>query len=100
MATLVELDLLIGDPTLQSKMKGAVLIAAYTVQTESAATPNHANRLIWARSAFQDPGTMARDMLPAVLGANNAFTVAQITGASDAAIVTAVEAAIDIIAGS
>ena len=99
MATLIELDGLLGSPTLLARLKGAVLVAADTVRQESAATVNHANRATWAAGVFRDPAAAAQLMLPAVLAANNAASVAQIGAATDSAIVTAVLGAIDIVAG-
>ena len=99
MAILTELDALLGDTTLLSKLKGAVLVVADTVRQEAGATANHTKRMAWAQAVFDDPAAAAQRMLPAVIAANNAATVAQITGATDALIIAAVTNAVDVIAG-
>jgi hypothetical protein len=53
----------------------------------------------WARSVLQGPDAEAQRMLWAVLAQNRAFTQAQITGADDATVQGAVNAAIDLLAG-
>jgi hypothetical protein len=98
MATLAELFSELNDPVLQQKTNAACLVAANLVTTEAAGTANHANRLKWAKRVFQDPVGQGLLMLRAVLAANNAATLAQITGASDATIQSAVNAAIDVLA--
>lgn len=60
---------------------------------------NHANRMLWAREVFKNPDVVARQMMTAVLAQNRAFTSAQITGATDAAVQTAVNNAINLLAG-
>jgi hypothetical protein len=52
----------------------------------------------WARDTFLDPDTAARRIMPAVLAQNRAATLAQIVGADDAAVQTAVDAAVDVFA--
>ena len=98
MATYTQLRGLFTDSNLVGKIEVAVVIAAETVRTELPATANHTNRLIWAKKAFADPQTVAAQMMKAVLAANKAAEVAQILGASDTAIQTQVNAAIDIFA--
>ena len=65
---------------------------------EATGTTNHANRLKWAKKVFGDPVGQGNLMLRAVLAANNAATLSQITGASDSTIQTAVTAAVDVLA--
>lgn len=89
-----------NDPLIQ-KIAVANWIAADAIRVESAATPNHANRLLWAKDMLNTPGLApAQQMLNAVLAQNKSLTVAQINGASDADIQTAVDAAVDLVAGS
>lgn len=90
MATYVELYALQNDSTLRNRVRVACLIAAEAVMAEDAGTANHANRLLWAKSVFEYPAVEAERMLMAALAANNAATVAQITGATDAQLQTVV----------
>lgn len=98
MATYAELLTASENATLNAKMRVAVIIAAEKVRTENGATANHANRLVWAAKVFADPVTEARRMLWAVLAQNASLTLAQITGATDSGVQTAVDAAVDVFA--
>lgn len=98
MATYAELIQAAQNGTLTDKVRVACVIAATTIMAEAPATSNHANRLLWAKSVFADSDREMRRMLWAVLGINNALTLAQITGASDSAVQTAVNQAIDVFA--
>lgn len=98
MATYTELFGLRNNSELKNKVTAAVVIAAETVMNEDGGTPNHANRLIWAKGVFTSPSSEADRMFWAVLAANNAATVAAITGASDAAIQTNVDDHVDLFA--
>lgn len=98
MATYAEILTASENATLRSKIRVAVVIAAEVVRTESGATANHANRLAWAKGVFQGPDDEARRMVWAVLAQNSALTLAQITGASDAQVQTAVNNAVDVFA--
>jgi hypothetical protein len=98
MATYLEIWGLFNDSTLNSKVGSACIIAADSIRTEAGTVANHVNRLKWAKRVWADPVSIAAEMLKAVLAANNSLTLAQITGASDAAIQTAVNNAIDIFA--
>ena len=95
MATYSELFVLLDNSDLQDKTAVAVIIAAKSIGTEAEATPNHANRVLWARGAFENPRAVAVVMLRAVLAAHAGLTVAQITSATDAQLQTAVDAAVD-----
>ncbi|HMN55627.1 MAG TPA: hypothetical protein PKE15_00135 [Ottowia sp.] len=83
---------------LHSRIKVAVIVACDVIRTEPGATANHANRLKWAAATLQSPDEAARLMLWAVLAQNRAATAAQITGADDATVQTAVNAAVDLLA--
>ena len=84
--------------TLKDKIKVAVVVACDIIRLESDQTVNHANRLIWASKALSNPGQAAEQITWAVLAQNRAFTSAQIPGADDATVQTAVNAAIDLVA--
>ena len=98
MATYLELRSLFNDSDLFNRIQVASLVAAEAIRTEDVGTVNHANRLIWAKSAFKSPVGTAKEMIMAVLAGNSSLTVEQITGATDAAIQTKVNAAVDIFA--
>jgi len=93
MATYNELYSLWHETGLKNRVTVAMVIAAETIQSEAPATPNHANRLIWARQAFENP--VADGMFRVILAANKAATREQILGATDTSIQAAVDAAVD-----
>ena len=76
----------------------ACVVACDVIRAEADATANHAARLSWARGALQNPSGVASQMVWAVLAQNRAFTSAQITGADDATVQTAVNAAVNLLA--
>ena len=98
MATYSEVYGLHNESELINKVTVACIVAAEDIMGEDGATANHANRLIWAASVFQNPRGEAKCMYWALLAANNENTVAQITGASDTAIQVAVDDHIDLFA--
>jgi len=98
MATYDELLSAAEHPGLNNKIRVACVVAAETVRTEAGSTTNHANRMLWAKAVFLNPVTEAQRMLWAVLAQNKTATLAQITGATDATVQTAVNNAIDVFA--
>lgn len=100
MATYAELRQAEENDTLRTKIRSACLIAAEVVRNESTGTANHAARAAWARSVYENPDLVAERMTRAVLAQNAALTFAQITGATDSGVQTAVNNAIDALAGT
>lgn len=98
MATYSELFDLQTDSALKNKVRIATVVAAEMIRGEDAGIPNHANRLLWAAAVFASPAAETDRMFWAVLAANKDLSVAQIAAATDAAIQTAVDAAIDLFA--
>jgi len=98
MATYTELFNQGSDSAFRNKVSVAVCVAADAIRVEDVATANHANRLIWAKQALENPRAIAQNMHFAILVANRDFTVAQIQGATDAAIQTNVDACVDVFA--
>ena len=98
MATYTELYDLSNNSALKNKIAVAVVIAANMIRTESDQTANHVNRLLWAKGALENPLGEASRMLWGALAQNSGLTVAQITGATDAALQTAVNNAVDLFA--
>jgi hypothetical protein len=99
MATYAELVTASNNTALMTRIAVACAVAADKIRLEPDTTPNHAARVVWAREAFSDPGQAAKNILWSVLAQNRAATLAQITGADDAAVQTAVDAAVDAVAG-
>lgn len=95
MATYQELFDLRRNQELLDKVTVALIVAAETVFAEGGGTVNHANRLIWAREASINPRGMASVFMSAVLAANKAATVPNISGAPDATIQTNVDGVIN-----
>ena len=99
MASYQDLYALKDDSDMQEKVSVACVIAAQAISTDETPPTNQAARLVWAANAMSNPRSVAIPMLWAVLAANANATVLQITGATDAAILTNVEAAVDLFAG-
>lgn len=77
------------------QIQGAVSDVAADIQAEAVETPNHANRLAWARRAFASPATVAGEMRAAVITAY-ADTLPPSGGTlTDAQIKSAIEAAVN-----
>lgn len=98
MASYDELYDLANNSNLLRKVTSAVAIQADVIRAESGGTTNHANRMIWAKQAYETPDTKAKQMIWAVLAANKSSTKAQIEGASDAAILANVATFVDLFA--
>lgn len=83
MATLEESKTLAADATLRNKVESAIVRAAYAKLT---AVPLVTNDVKWADSVIDNPEIAAQKALALVIAANEGATMAQITGATDAAI--------------
>lgn len=86
------------DSVLRARVYVACSVAAEAIRTENPATANHANREKWARMVFTRGQEAAGQMLRYLLANFAASTVVQITGATDAALQTAVNAAVNLFA--
>lgn len=100
MATYTELNTLSTDAALLARVKAAVAISADTIRQESSAAPNNLQRKAWAREALKAPDVAANNIIWLVLAQNRSFTASQISGGSDASLQTAVDAAVNIMAGA
>lgn len=98
MATLAELQTVLGDPALKDKIRAAVTVAAVAVSFEDSGTANHTNRLKWAKAALNDPNGTADKVTRYVVAANAAQTLATIQGLSDTDIQNHTNASINIFA--
>ena len=94
MATYQELYNLTSDQSLIAKVTMAVAVVAEEIRLEDIATPNHAGRLQWVRSAMLNPDGEARKLLWSMLAQNRTLTVEQIQGAPDEDIKSAVNTAL------
>ena len=99
MATYLELRKLFNNTELRNLIEVAVAVAADAIRSEGIGVSNHPNRLLWAKRAWQNPEAEAKSMLIAVLAANKGVDLADITGAEDVTIQTAVDAAVNVLAG-
>jgi hypothetical protein len=98
MATYSELFDLRNNTALLNRITSAVAVQANVIRQEDAGVSNHANRLVWAKRAFISPEAIAAEMLWGILATNAGVTSAQITDATDAAILSAVAALVDVYA--
>ena len=87
MATYIEIRDLFSDSVLRNRIDVATIIAANDLLS---GTPTAADQS-WAAAAFGNPRGEGQKAFMAVLAVNNAATVAQITGATDAEIQTNVD---------
>jgi hypothetical protein len=94
MATYDELIAVAEDAALQRKAAIALMIAAHGVLQ---GTPDATDRS-YAAAVFRNPHGEALAALRYLVAADNGLTVAQITGASDAAIQTRMDEAFPILA--
>lgn len=98
MATYDELLQANANTGLVNKVRVAVVVSATNIMTEADATPNHANRMLWAKTVFADPALAGQKMMWPVLAQNKSLALAAITGASDADVQGAVDAAVNVFA--
>lgn len=92
MATYAELRDVFSDATYRNKIQAAIVDAAQGVLLEADGTANHANRLKYAFHVLANAQSEAEKLAAAILLKNKSFTVSQITGASDAAALTEINA--------
>lgn len=97
MASYLEIHLLRSNSDLQEKLAVAAVKKAQSLL--DGPTPT-ADEVSWASSAIQSPSSKSGALLNYVLAKNSDLTVAQIVGASDSAIQSQVNDAVDaLIAG-
>ena len=63
MATYLELYRLASDSDFQTRLKYALLRAAYDISNESADTPFHSKRMAWARARLSGENSLQIDRL-------------------------------------
>lgn len=97
MATYAELKVLTQDVALRDKVEIAVDVKAAEILDDGGSTTE---QVAWAAEAIQNPSLKAVEILNYVLAVNKSLSVAAIQGASDAAIQSNVDTAVDaLIAG-
>lgn len=90
-----EMQTAFADVPLKGRVKVALIVAAEKVRLEDPrTTPRSEKRLAWAKLAFSEPDSQVPAVLWAVLAQNRALTLSAVTGATDAAIQTAVDNAV------
>lgn len=99
MATYAELrDQFLNNSGLQDQVRVAITVAAIAIKDEDPGTTNHANRLIWAKQALNNPDEKVSAFMDVVLAENKTATVAAIESASDTTVQTNVDGAVDLFA--
>jgi len=96
MATYTELFDLKSNDALKNKITVAVVVKANALI--SAVTPT-ASEITWADNVLSNPSIESSRLINYVLAANKSATVAQISSATDSAIQTNVDEAVDAIIG-
>ena len=97
MATYDELFGLDSDSAFRNKIAVAVVVKAHAVLNEPSPS---AGRVGWATAALANPAAGAKSLLRYVVAENKGLSVAQILSASDGAIQTNVNTAVDVLAGA
>lgn len=100
MATYLEIFALASDPNitdLRKKIKVAIAVKAQLIAETPTTT---AAQKSFAQAALRDPGAYEQLVLNYVLADNVALTTSQISGASDSAVQTAVNTAVDNLLGA
>ncbi len=92
MATYTELRALFGNDALRNRVEVALCLKVYAILEEVTPSPE---RLAWARSVLDSSYNEADSLLKYALAANAELTTQQLAAASDAALLTAVGAAVD-----
>src|SRR4051812_40870047 len=98
MALYTQLYDLQNDSVLMNRTCIAVADIAMDIYAEVNTTPNHANRLLWAKDALDSPISKAPGMLRVALVKNKALTTAQIQGADDPTLKAALAGVVDLFA--
>lgn len=92
MASYLELFDLRSNSALRNLVSVAVTIRAQTILVSPTPT---VNQVAWASKALSSPDEQADKLLPYVLAVNAGLSVAQIKAATDAAVQTNVNSAVD-----
>lgn len=94
-STYEELRGAFANATFRNRVEVAVVDAAWEVVNESDATPNHANRLLYAFHALDGSASATESMLKLLLAKNKAQDIGVILGATDSALLSQVQSVWD-----
>lgn len=83
----------VGENDFWKRIAGACMIAALNIADEAPATPNHANRLLWAIEVRDNVKSMARKMLVRVL--QDSAIAADVEASTDPMVQSAVDGLVD-----
>lgn len=86
-----------GESDFWKQVAGACMTAAIDITNESAGTPNHADRLLWAVKVKDNAKGMAKSMLVDIV--KDATIAADVDNAPDAQVQTVVNGLVDQYAG-
>ena len=93
MATYAEMrEVFASDSAYRTKVEAAIVDQASIVILEADGTANHAQRIKLAFKVVEDVKTWSERFAKVILTKNKAFTIAQITAATDSAVLTEVAA--------
>lgn len=103
MATYKELFDLHANTAILERVMAAVAVACDLIRVESPGATQeevdlHTRRVVWARQAIRNVDGTARNIMWALMATNRDLTVAQIEGATDAQIQTAVNNVVGLLA--
>lgn len=98
MATYAELLVAAADAGLNARVRVACIVSASNIMSEAGTVTNHVNRLLWAKSVFNDTTTAGAKMMWPVVALNRTATLAQMTGADDPTVQVAVDSAVNVFA--
>ncbi len=103
-ATLLELQTAISDGGLKNRVAAALCRTAVSIKYEAVETPNHTNRIVWAKSVLAtDANAIAGQVMKYVVAAYNADhasdDLASLLAMSDVQVQDYCNAAADIFAG-
>ena len=98
MATLTELFNLWNDSAIQNRITQAGMNIAQEILAEAVIVVNHTNRAKWAVAVMSNPQHWGTILMRVLLAKHNALTVAQITGATDATLTTAIRDVVNVFA--
>jgi len=87
----------VGESDFWKQVAGACMTAAMDIANEPPATPNHADRLVWAVAVRDNAKGMAKSMLVDVV--RDATIAADVEAATDAQVQSVVDGLVDQYAG-
>lgn len=96
MASLLQVYNLRYAGTLKPRVTVAIAKACFDIFAEAGSTPNHAERVVWAKSALQNTTAVAESMMWAII--SDSAILAAGDSATDGEIISAVNSFINVFA--